>query len=87
MPEEKTQQSDKPVEQLNRLMLKIKYSFYSTLVFFLFANPETFRVMQDMIGRSISITTTAGVPTASGFFLHTALFFVTMLGLMLMPSY
>lgn len=77
--------TEKPAEQLNRLMLKIKYSFYSTLVFFLFANPETFRVMQSMVGGGI--TTSAGVPTPAGFFLHTGLFFITMLGLMLMPSY
>ena len=73
-------------ETLNRFMLKVKYSFYSTLVFFLFANPETFRVVQQLVGSSMSITTGTGVPTPFGFFLHTGLFFITMLGLMLTES-
>ena len=74
-------------ETVNRFMLKVKYSFYSTLVFFLFANPETFRVVQQLVGSKINITTGTGVPTSFGFFLHTGLFFITMLGLMLLPSY
>lgn len=86
---EKINTEDKPTvsETLNRFMLKVKYSFYSTLVFFLFANPETFKVVQQLVGSSMNITTSAGVPTPFGFFLHTGLFFITMLGLMLLPSY
>jgi len=86
---DKTDSDNKPTisETVNRFMLKVKYSFYSTLVFFLFANPETFRVMQQLVGSSMSITASSGVPTPFGFFLHTGLFFITMLGLMLLPSY
>jgi hypothetical protein len=73
-------------ETLNRFMLKVKYSFYSTLVFFLFANPETFRVIQQLVGNTLNITTDAGVPTPFGFFMNTGLFFITMLGLMLIES-
>jgi hypothetical protein len=89
MSDKPEETKDKPTisETLNRFMLKVKYSFYSTLVFFLFANPETFRVVQQLVGNTMSITTGAGVPTPFGFFLHTGLFFVTMLGLMLIPSY
>jgi hypothetical protein len=71
---------------MNRLLLKIKYSFYSTLVFFVFANPETFRLVHGLIGKSMPIITSTGVPTPAGFFLHAFGFFVTMLGLMLLPS-
>ena len=71
---------------LNRFMLKLKYSFYSTLVFFLFANPETFRITQTLFGRMQAFTDSAGVPTVFGFFVHTFLFFCTMLALMLLPS-
>ena len=63
--------------QLNRLMLKVKYSFYCALVFFLFANPETAVVLQHIVG---SYTETYGL------YFHTALFFITILGLMLLPS-
>lgn len=71
---------------LNRLLLKIKYSFYSALVFFVFANPETFRILQTYLGKFISFTDSAGVPTPIGFFINAGLFFLTMLGLMLLPS-
>jgi hypothetical protein len=71
---------------MNRLLLKIKYSFYSTLVFFIFANPETFRIVHGFIGKTMPIITSTGVPTPAGFFLHAFGFFATMLGLMLLPS-
>lgn len=61
----------------NRLLLKIKYSFYCALVFFLFANPETAAVLQRVVG-NYTVT--------NGLFFHTALFFITVLGLMLLPS-
>lgn len=62
---------------MNRLLLKIKYSFYCALVFFLFANPETAAVLQRVVG-NYSVT--------NGLFFHTVLFFITVLGLMLLPS-
>jgi len=62
---------------MNRLMLKIKYSFYCALVFFLFANPETAAILQRIVG---------AYSPAHGLFFHTALFFITVLGLMLLPS-
>ena len=82
------EETKKPVsETVNRFMLKVKYSFYSTLVIFLFANPATYQVVQNMMGKSTSIINSAGVPTPLGFFLNTGLFFITMLGLMVIPSY
>jgi hypothetical protein len=68
----------------NKFLLKVKYSFYSMLVFVIFANPETFRITNSMLGGTV--TTTGGAPTAFGFFLHSGLFFVTMLGLMMLPA-
>jgi len=70
----------------NRFFLKAKYSLYSALVFFLFANPETTFILQRFFGRFIDFVTPAGAPTVSGIFISTGLFFVTMLGLMLLPS-
>lgn len=71
---------------LNKLLLRIKYSFYSALVFFLFANPETYKIIQKGFGKSLAYTDSAGVPTAVGFFSQTALFFLTILGLMMIPN-
>ena len=71
---------------LNRILLKAKYSLYSALVFFLFANPETTLILQRIFGNIITFITPAGAPTISGIFISTGLFFFTMLGLMLLPS-
>lgn len=71
---------------MNRVLLKAKYSFYSALVFFLFANPETSRVFQQLFGGMVSFITPSGAPTIEGIFIQTGLFFFTMLGLMLLPS-
>jgi hypothetical protein len=65
--------------------LKAKYSFYSTLVFFLIANPETFKLMQRMLGGFFSIATDTGCHSTYGFFFHTLLFFFVLWGLMLFP--
>jgi len=75
-----------PTFTMNRFLLKVKYSFYSTLVFFIFANPETFRIIHGLIGSRVAIITAGGAPTPVGFFLHAGLFFLTMLGLMMLPS-
>jgi len=66
--------------------LKAKYAFYSTLIFFLIANPETFKMTQKAIGRIFSVADNSGSPTALGFFFHTALFFLVLWGAMLFPK-
>lgn len=65
--------------------LKAKYSFYSTLVFFLVANPETFKLTQRLLGGFISMASDSGCPTAYGFFIHSFLFFLILWGMMLFP--
>jgi len=65
--------------------LKAKYAFYSTLVFFLIANPETFKMTQKLLGWIIPIADGGGCPSALGFFLHTTLFFFVLWGVMLFP--
>jgi hypothetical protein len=86
-PSEKSQsKSQWSSFSLNRILLKAKYSFYSALVFFLFANPESYAVLQRVLGHSITVITSGGCPTIHGIFISTLLFFMTMLGLMLLPS-
>jgi hypothetical protein len=65
--------------------LKLKYSFYSALVFFLVASPETFKFMQQLFGSFITIASSGGCPTTYGIFLHTFLFFIVMFALMMFP--
>lgn len=71
---------------MNRVLLKAKYSLYSAIVFFVFANPETTLILQRFFGRFINFITPNGAPTISGIFITTGLFFITMLSLMIVPS-
>ncbi len=66
--------------------LKAKYSFYSALVFFLIANPETYKFTQAIVGWLMPTSTAAGTPTSFGFFFHTFLFFLTVFALMMFPK-
>ena len=65
--------------------LKAKYAFYSTLIFFLIANPETYKMTQKVLGFVFTVADGGGCPTASGFFLHTFLFFLVLWAVMLFP--
>jgi hypothetical protein len=67
------------------VILKAKYAFYSTLIFFLIANPETYIMTQNVFGWLFTIADTGGCPTATGFFFHTAIFFLVLWGAMLFP--
>ncbi len=69
------------------ILLKAKYSFYSALVFFLCANPETYKVINRILAY-VGIAGPAsatGCPTPLGLFLNTILFFFVMLALMMFP--
>jgi hypothetical protein len=66
------------------IALKAKYSFYSALVFFLVANPETYKVMQKIFGSFFTIAD-GGCPTAFGLLFHTLVFFGVILSLMMFP--
>ena len=65
--------------------LKAKYAAYTTLVFFLIANPETYKMMQKFLGSLVTIASEGGCPTPAGFFIHSALFFVVLWSIMLFP--
>jgi hypothetical protein len=68
------------------ITLKAKYSFYSALVFFLVANPETYKTIQKIFGGILGeIASVAGCPTPLGLFVHTIVFFFVILGLMMFP--
>jgi hypothetical protein len=66
------------------ILLKMKYSFYSALVFFLCANPETYKIMNKFLSW-MGIANAQGCPTPLGLFLNTILFFLVMLALMMFP--
>ena len=66
------------------IFLKAKYAFYSALVFFLIANPETYKISESFLGHFVTIAN-GGCPTSYGFFIHTILFFFVLWGIMLFP--
>ena len=68
------------------LMLKAKYSFISALVFFIVANPETYKFTQTLLGSLFNVAHPMGAATPNGLLLHTVVFFFAMLGLMMIPS-
>jgi hypothetical protein len=82
-----TSNLSKDVKQVNvvNAALKAKYAFYSTLVFFLVANPETFKMTQRLFGGFLTLASESGCPTAYGFFGHSLLFFLILWGMMLFP--
>jgi hypothetical protein len=84
MPSSSNSKELRSVPVIN-VALKAKYAFYSTLVFFLVANPETFKLTQRILGRFISIASDGGCPTAYGFFAHSIVFFIVLWGMMLFP--
>ena len=67
------------------IALKLKYSFYSAVVFFLVANPETYIISQLIFGRFFTVASNSGCPTITGFFLHTFVFLIVMWALMMFP--
>ncbi len=62
--------------------LKVKFSFLSAMIFFLVANPVTFRFVNSIIPG----VARDGCPTAFGFMLHTFVFFLVSFALMLLPK-
>ena len=71
------------VPEIN-IFLKAKYSFYSMLIFFLIANPETYKMTESFFGRFFRIAN-GGCPTPAGLFFHTIIFFFVLWGIMLFP--
>jgi DMSO/TMAO reductase YedYZ heme-binding membrane subunit len=66
-------------------LLRAKYAFYSALVFFLFTNPFTWTFTQGIFGSFFTVAI-RDCPTTYGIFLHAFLFFLTMFGLMTVPT-
>lgn len=68
------------------LLLKAKYSFISALAFFIVANPELYKMTQSLFGGLFMVAHPMGAATPAGLVLHTVVFFLVMLGLMMVPG-
>jgi hypothetical protein len=67
-------------------LLKAKYAFISALIFFIVANPETYKFTQTLLGGLFEVAHPMGAATPNGLLLHTVLFFLAMWGLMMVPN-
>jgi len=67
------------------LLLQLKYAFYTTLVFFLMACPETYKTLQNLSGGALGILSHNGLPTMLGLAVQSALFFIVMFALLSVP--
>jgi len=78
----------KPVTRIEMLnyLLKAKYSFISALVFFIVANPETYKFTQMIFGSLFEVAHPMGAATPAGMLLHTGVFFLAMFALMMIPG-
>jgi hypothetical protein len=63
----------------------MKYSFYTTLVFFLLAAPETYKTIQHVLAPFTGTLSVNGCPNTLGLGVQTGLFFVVMLALLSIP--
>lgn len=84
---EKNQEQTPKEEQTphTNIALKAKYAFYSTLIFFLISNPETYKLTQQILGHIFHIASDSGCPSPVGFFFHSFIFFIVLWGIMLFP--
>ena len=58
---------------------KIKYSFYSALIFFFISSPMMYQLTQKINGQLFNVSDPSGCPSNSGLLLHTVLFFLIIL--------
>jgi len=61
-------------------LFKAKTSFQAALVFFLIANPATFKIMSNLLGGWVA--SDSGCPSGAGLLLHSLVFGLVVFGLM-----
>jgi hypothetical protein len=64
-----------PEKQLS-MGKKLKYSFFSALIFFFISSPIMYQLMNRIHGHLFIIANEHGCPSNSGLLLHTFLFFI-----------
>jgi hypothetical protein len=63
-------------------MDKMRYSFYSAIVFFIIASPLMFKIVNSLLGGLIPISSTSGCPTIAGLVIHSIVFGLIIYGMM-----
>jgi hypothetical protein len=72
-------------EQKEKLSLgkKITYSFYSAILFFFLSSPSLYTFINNLYGSNITMSDN-GCPNYNGLIVHTVLYFIIILSLMLL---
>ena len=55
---------------------KVKYSFYSALIFFFISSPIMYQLTQKLNGHFVNTSDPSGCPSNTGLLLHTGIFFL-----------
>ena len=61
---------------------KLKYSFYSALIFFFISSPIMYQLTEKLNGHLINVSDASGCPSNSGLLLHTCIFFIIIFTIM-----
>ena len=64
--------------------LKIKFSIYGTLLYYLISSPAAFSLTGSIFGPSVA--TANGCPTVTGVILHALVYCASLIGLMYLPA-
>ncbi|ARF10059.1 hypothetical protein Indivirus_11_3 [Indivirus ILV1] len=63
--------------------LKLKFSIYGTLIFYLISSPAMFSLMNSILGNKVA--TPSGCPTMTGILLHSLVYCFALVGVMYLP--
>ncbi|MCJ7638245.1 MAG: hypothetical protein MUO21_12210 [Nitrososphaeraceae archaeon] len=63
--------------------LKVKFSLYGTLIFFLISSPAMYSLTSSLFGNSIA---NGGCPTTTGIILHALVYCAALVGVMYLPN-
>jgi hypothetical protein len=78
-----TTAKETPPQQEPEALQKVRYAFYSAIVFLVISSPIMYRIVAAVLGGIVA--SPAGCPTVFGLLLHTAVFFGVIYGLMFVP--
>ena len=53
---------------------KWRYTLYTTIIFLLVVNPQTYKLVNSLIGNTFKIADSAGCPTINGILVHSLVF-------------
>jgi hypothetical protein len=62
---------------------KVKYSFYSAILFFFLSSPALYQFIQNFYGDKLNMSNN-GCPNYNGMIVHTILYFIIILFLMIL---